>query len=166
MADEYYSGAYTGAEIDAGIAAANAAMPRAEAEAALAGKQDTITTLTDSGTITNATTMTDSGVGVKIPANSGIWQINACIVWSGVRPTAGQLRITFGTRMSDYLIANSTADNEEGKNCMYLPLYACVETTPYYPSDTDQSINVKVWGKAASASGTNRVYIVARKITT
>lgn len=40
MADEYYSGAYTGAEIDAGIAAAMAAMPRTEAEAALAAIKD------------------------------------------------------------------------------------------------------------------------------
>ena len=46
MADEYYSGAYTGAEIDAGIAAAMAAMPRTEAEAALAGKADKSTTYT------------------------------------------------------------------------------------------------------------------------
>lgn len=131
---------------------------------ALANKENKIQTLTASGTITNATTMTDSEVGIDIPANSGIWQINACIVWDGVRPTGGQLRITFGVRTSDYLIANSISTNEEGKNFMYLPLYACVETTPYYPSDADQTIHVKVWGKAASATGTNRVYIVAKQI--
>ena len=133
---------------------------------ALANKENKIETLTASGTITNATDMTDSGVGIDIPANSGIWQINACIFWDGVRPTGGQLRITFGVRTSEYLIANSISTNDEGKNFMYLPLYACVETTPYYPSDADQTIHVKVWGKAASATGTNRVYIVAKQIKT
>lgn len=131
---------------------------------ALANKENKIETLTASGTITNATDMTDSGVGIDIPANTGIWQINACIVWDGVRPTGGQLRITFGVRTSEYLIANSISTNDEGKNFMYLPLYACIETTPYYPSDVDQTIHVKVWGKAASATGTNRVYIVAKQI--
>jgi len=48
MADEYYSGAYTGAEIDAGIAAANAAAPQAttysktEVDGLLAAKADII----------------------------------------------------------------------------------------------------------------------------
>ena len=46
MADEYYSGAYTGAEIDAAIAAANAAAPQEttytknEVDTALAAKAD------------------------------------------------------------------------------------------------------------------------------
>ena len=164
MADEYYSGAYTGAEIDAGIAAALAAMPRTEAEAALAGKQDTITTLTDSGTMTNATTISDTGVGVDIPSDGGIWEVAGCITWKGSTPTEAQLRVNFGTRSTSYLMARSTNANDDSKNFVYLPVSCTFKADAYYPTDEDKTIHVKLWGKTAAATGNCDAMIIARKI--
>lgn len=164
MADEYYSGAYTGAEIDAGIAAAMAAMPRAEAEAALAGKQDVITALTNSGTMTNATTIADTGVGVDIPADGGIWQVAGCITWRGSTPTEAQLRVRFGTRSTVYIAARVTNANDDGLNFMYLSPTFTIKADAYHPEDADKTIHVNVWGKTSAATGNCDVMLIARKI--
>ena len=76
MADEYYSGAYTGAEIDAAIAAANAAAPQAttytkeEVDTALAAKANAA----DLGTAAaaNATTSITSG-GTDLPTSGTVY---------------------------------------------------------------------------------------------
>ena len=164
MADEYYSGAYTGAEIDAGIAAAMAAMPRTEAETALAGKQDTITTLTDSGTMTNSTTIADTGVWVDIPADGGIWQVSGCITWKGSTPTEAQLRVRFGTRSTVYIAARVTNANDDGLNFMYLSPTFTIKADAYHPEDADKTIHVNVWGKTSVATGNCDVMLIARKI--
>ena len=170
MADEYYSGAYTGAEIDAGIAAANAAAPQAttysktEVDGLLATKQNAITTLTDSGTMTNATTISDTGVGVDIPADGGIWEVSGCITWRGSTPTEAQLRVNFGVRTSSYLMARSTNANDDSKNFVYLPVSCTFKADAYYPEDADKTVHIRVWGKTSAATGNCDVMIIARKI--
>lgn len=170
MADEYYSGAYTGAEIDAGIAAALAAAPQAttysktEVDGLLATKQNTIAVLTESGTMTNATTISDTGVGVDIPADGGIWEVAGCITWRGSTPTEAQLRVGFGTRSTVYIAARVTNANDDSLNFMYLSPTFTFKADAYYPADQDQTIHVKVWGRTMAATGNCDVMIIARKI--
>lgn len=133
---------------------------------ALADKEDKITTLTASGTMTNSTTIADTGVTVDIPADGGYWQIAGCITWKGSPPTEVQLRVKFGVRTSDYLIARATSANDDSKNFIYLPVSCTLKADAYYPSDPDKTIHVNVWGKTAAASGNCEVCLIARKIGT
>lgn len=133
---------------------------------ALSSKEDKITTVSANGTMTNSTTITDTGVSVDIPSDGGYWQISGCITWKGSPPTEAQLRVKFGTRTSDYLIARATSANDDSKNFIYLPVSCTLKADAYYPSDPDKTIHVNVWGKTAAASGNCEVCLIARKIGT
>ena len=133
---------------------------------ALADKEDKITTISANGTMTNSTTISDTGISVDIPADGGYWQIAGCITWKGSPPTEAQLRVKFGTRTSDYLIARATSANDDSKNFIYLPVSCTLKADAYYPSDPDKTIHVNVWGKTAAASGNCEVCLIARKIGT
>lgn len=133
---------------------------------ALSGKEDKITTISANGTMTNSATIADTGVSVDIPADGGYWQVSGCITWKGSPPTEAQLRVKFGTRTSDYLIARATSANDDSKNFIYLPVSCTFKADAYYPSDPDKTIHVNVWGKTAAASGNCEVSLIARKIGT
>lgn len=135
-----------------------------EVDTALSGKEDKITTVSANGTMTNSTTITDTGVSVDIPSDGGYWQISGCITWKGSPPTEAQLRVKFGTRTSDYLIARATSANDDNKNFIYLPVSCTLKADAYYPSDADKTIHVNIWGKTAAASGNCEVCLIARKI--
>lgn len=137
---------------------------KSEVDTALSGKEDKITTISANGTMTNSTTIADTGVSVDIPADGGYWQISGCITWKGSPPTEAQLRVKFGTRTSDYLIARATSANDDSKNFIYLPVSCTLKADAYYPSDPDKTIHINVWGKTAAASGNCEVCLIARKI--
>lgn len=161
----------TAQDLNAAVTKANAAAPqsttytKAEVNTLLNGKQDTITTLTDTGTMTNDTIIADTGVGVDIPADGGIWQVEGCITWRDSTPTEVQLRVNFGVRTSDYLIARATNSNDDSKNFVYLSAACTLKADAYYPDDQDKMIHVKVWGKTSAATGNCDVMLIARKIS-
>lgn len=128
-------------------------------------KQDKVAEVYASGTMTNSTTITDTGVTVDIPADGGFWQIEGCITWKGSPPTEAQLRVNFGVRNSDYLIARATNTNDDNKNFMYLPVSCTIKADPYYTEDADKTIHVKVWGKTVAATGNCEVCLIARRIS-
>lgn len=132
--------------------------------AALADKEDKITTISANGTMTNSTTISDTGVSIDIPSDGGYWQISGCITWRGSTPTEAQLRVKFGVRTSTYLMARQTNANDDGLNFMYLPVNCTIKADAYYPSDADKTIHVNVWGKTTAASGNCDVCLIARKI--
>lgn len=160
----------TAQDLNAAVTKANAAAPqsttytKAETDTLLNGKQNAITALTDTGTMTSDTTIADTGVGVDIPADGGIWQVEGCITWRGSTPTEVQLRVNFGVRTSDYLIARATNSNDDSKNFVYLSAACTFKADAYYPDDQDKTIHVKVWGKTSVATGNCDVMIIARKI--
>lgn len=131
---------------------------------ALSNKEDKITTITDNGTMTNSTTITNTGVSVDIPSDGGYWQISGCITWKGSTPTEAQLRVKFGIRTSTYIMARQTNANDDNLNFMYLPVNCTIKADPYYPDDADKTIHVSVWGKTSTASGNCDVCLIARKI--
>lgn len=161
----------TAQDLNAAVTKANAAAPqsttytKAETNALLNGKQDTITTITDTGTMTNSTTITDTGVTVDIPADGGYWQVEGCITWRDSTPTEVQLRVNFSTRTSDYLIARATNTNDDNKNFIYLSAACTFKADAYYPADPDHTIHVKVWGRTMAATGNCDVMLIARKIS-
>lgn len=160
----------TAQDLNAAVTKANAAAPqsttytKAETNALLNGKQDTITTLTDTGTMTNDTIIADTGVGVDIPADGGIWQVSGCITWKGSTPTEAQLRIRFGARSTVYIASRVTNANDDSLNFMYLSPTFTLKADVYYPEDADKTIHVSVWGKTMAATGNCDVMIIARKI--
>lgn len=135
-----------------------------EVDTALSSKEDKITTITDNGTMTNSTTITNTGVSVDIPSDGGYWQISGCITWRGSTPTEAQLRVKFGIRTSTYIMARQTNANDDNLNFMYLPVNCTIKADPYYPDDADKTIHVSVWGKTSTASGNCDVCLIARKI--
>lgn len=128
-------------------------------------KEDAILTIFDSGTMTNDTVIADTGVGIDIPADGSYYQVTGCITWKGSPPTEAQLRVKFGVRSSDYLMARATNANDDNKNFMYLPVGCTFKADPYYPDDADTTIHVSVWGKTAAATGECDVCLVARRIS-
>lgn len=161
---------YTAQDLNAAVTKANAAAPQSttytkgETDALLNGKQNTITTLTDTGTMTNDTIIADTGVGVDIPADGGIWQVSGCITWKGSTPTEAQLRVRFGTRSTVYIAARVTNANDDSLNFMYLSPTFTLKADAYHPEDADKTIHVTVWGKTSVATGSSDVMIIARKI--
>ena len=134
--------------------------------AALANKEDKITTIIATGTMENSTTIIDTGVSVDIPSDGDYWQVSGCITWKGSPPTEAQLRVKFGTRSSDYLIARAVNTNDDNKNFIFMPVSCTFKADAYYPTDTDKTIHVNVWGKTVAASGNCEVSLIARKIGT
>lgn len=128
-------------------------------------KQDKVAEVYASGTMTNSTTITDTGVTVDIPADGGYWKIDGCITWRGSTPVEAQLRVKFGTRSTDYLISRSTNANDDSKNFIYLPVSCVIKSDPYYPDDADTSIHVSVWGKTMAATGNCDVCLIAQRIS-
>ena len=134
--------------------------------AALANKEDKITTIIATGTMENSTTIIDTGVSVDIPSDGDYWQVSGCITWKGSSPSEAQLRVKFGTRSSDYLIARAVNTNDDNKNFIFMPVSCTFKADAYYPTDTDKTIHVNVWGKTVAASGNCEVSLIARKIGT
>lgn len=132
--------------------------------AALANKEDKITTITATGTMENSTTIVDTGISVDIPSDGDYWQVSGCITWKGSPPVEAQLRVKFGTRSSDYIIARTTNANDDNKNFIFMPVSCTFKADAYYPADTDQTIHINVWGKTVAASGNCEVSLIARKI--
>lgn len=128
-------------------------------------KQDKVAEVYASGTMTNSTTITNTGVTVDIPADGGYWKIDGCITWRGSTPVEAQLRVKFGARSTDYLIARSTNANDDSKNFIYLPVSCVIKSDPYYPEDADTSIHVSVWGKTMAATGNCDVCLIAQRIS-
>lgn len=163
----------TSQDLNAAVTKANAAAPqsttytKAETNTLLNGKQDAITTLTDTGTMTNSTTIADTGVGVDIPADSGIWELSACVNWisGGATPVEVQIRCAFGTRSTDYFMARMTNANDDSKNFVYLSASCTFKADPFWSEDADKTVHVKVFAKNLSATGTSGVMIIARKIS-
>lgn len=124
-----------------------------------------IPTITATGTMTNSTTIADTGVTVDIPADGGIWRVEGCITWRDSTPTEVQLRVNFGVRTSDYLVARATNANDDSKNFVYLSAACTFKADAYYPDDQDKTIHVKVWGKTSAATGNCDVMLIARKIS-
>lgn len=164
MADEYYSGAYTGAEIDAGIAAAMAAMPRTEAEAALAGKADKSTTYTKTEvdtlisdsvkktyytatSVPGTSTLSSTGVTYTVPAGD-ICRITATIMYNGSAPSKIQVKF------KSMVIAETSASGNSDISVSAVGVTA--------PQAADQT--VEVFGQWASTTGTNTVILLAEKL--
>lgn len=162
---------YTAQDLNAAVTKANAAAPQSttytktEVNTALASKQNAITTLTDTGTMTNDTIIADTGVGVDIPADGGIWEVAGCITWRGSTPTEAQLRVRFGARSTVYIAARVTNANDDSLNFMYLSPTFTIKADAYHPDDADKTIHVNVWGKTSVATGSSDVMIIARKIS-
>lgn len=162
----------TAQDLNAAVTKANAAAPqsttytKAETNTLLNGKQDTITIITDTGTMTNSTTITDTGVTVDIPADSGIWELSACVNWiaGGAAPVEVQIRCTFGARSTEYLLARMTNANDDSKNFVYLSASCTFKADPFWTEDADKTVHVKVFAKNASATETSGVMLIARKI--
>ena len=161
----------TAQHLNAAVTKENEASPqsttytKAETNALLSGKQDTITTITDTGTMTNDTTIADTGVGVDIPADGGISQVSGCITWKGSTPTEAQLRVRFGARSTVYIAARVTNENNDSLNFMYLSPTFTLKADEYHPEDADKTIHVNVWGKTSAATGSSDVMLIARKIS-
>lgn len=163
----------TAQDLNAAVTKANAAAPqsitytKSEVNALLSGKQDTITTITDTGTMTNDTTIADTGVNVDIPADDGIWQVSGCVNWivGGAAPVEVQIRCTFGARSTEYLMARMTNANDDSKNFVYLSASCTFKADPFWTEDDDKTVHVKVFAKNASATGTSGVMLIARKIS-
>lgn len=160
----------TAQDLNSAVNKANAAAPqsttytKAETNTLLNGKQNAVTTLTDTGTMANETTIADTGVGVDIPADGGIWQVSGCITWKDSTPTEAQLRVRFGERSTVYIAARVTNANDDSLNFMYLSPTFTIKADAYYPDDADKTIHVNVWGKTSVATGKCDVMIIARKI--
>lgn len=134
MADEYYSGAYTGAEIDAGIAAANAAAPQAttytkdEVDGLLDGKADKSTTYTKNevdsllsagkyfeNKMFSGTTDMGDIFTYTIPANK-IVRITAQMMYTNSHPKS--LEVVSVLSNTNFVCDSVTTENQTTINCL------------------------------------------------